>query len=259
MDFETIKTQTEKSVTTIKLNRPEKHNALNQLMIEELTKAFIFFHSDIDTRVIIIKGNGESFCSGADLNYMKEISSYGIAQNQLDATKLANLFKTIHFCSKPVIASVHGSVYGGGNGIAAAADIVLADEQTVFAFTEVKLGITPATISPYIINRCGAAVASELMLTGRKFSAQEAEKFHLVNCISTYETRTNDEEYYTNHFLAAAPNAIAECKKLIRIVANSSLDDSYLYSIQAIAEQRGSKEGIEGMTAFFEKRKPYWM
>lgn len=259
MDFETIKTQTENRVTTIRLNRPQKHNALNQLMIAELSQAFDFLNTDDDTRVILIKGNGESFCSGADLNYMKDIASFEIAQNQLDATKLAELFKKIYFCSKPVIASTHGSVFGGANGIAAASDIVLADEQTIFAFTEVKLGITPATISPYVIRRCGEAATRELMLTGRKISAQEAEKFHLVNSVTTYETSANIEEFYINHFLAAAPNAIAECKKLIRTVTNNSFDEAYYYTIYAIAEQRCSKEGIEGMTAFFEKRKPYWM
>lgn len=259
MNFETIILNIEGQTATIRLNRPEKHNALNQLMIEELTHVFDRLKDNETVRIILLKGTGLSFCSGADLNYMREIASFGEKENLADATKLARLFYSIFSCPKAVIAVVHGNVFGGANGLAAACDIVLADENTQFAFTEVKMGITPATISPYIIRRCGETIATELMLTARKFTAQEAEKYHLVNTTFTYETKTDVERFYVNHLLAAAPNALASCKKLIRTVASLPQQEAFSYTIETIAKQRGSDEGVEGMSAFLEKRKPKWM
>ncbi|MDR0970603.1 MAG: enoyl-CoA hydratase/isomerase family protein [Lentimicrobiaceae bacterium] len=259
MNFETITLKIEHRIATIRLNRPEKHNALNPLMIEELTQVFDTLKDNEAIRVILLKGNGLSFCSGADLNYMREIASFGEAENLADASKLATLFYDIFLCPKVVVAVVHGNVFGGANGLTAACDMVLADENTQFAFTEVKMGITPATISPYIIRRCGATIAAELMLTARKFTAQEAEKYHLVNATFTYETKTDVEQFYVNHLLAAAPNALASCKKLIRTVASLPQEETFSYTVETIAKQRGLDEGIEGMSAFLEKRKPKWM
>lgn len=259
MNLETISLKIEQRTATIRLNRPEKHNALNPLMIEELIQTFDRLRDDKLVRVILLKGNGASFCSGADLNYMREIASFGEEENLADATKLATLFYSIFSCPKAVIAVVHGHVLGGANGIAAACDIVLADENTQFAFTELKMGITPATISPYIIRRCGEAVATELMLTARKFTAQEAEKYHLTNATFTYETKASVEQFYINHLLATAPKALASCKELIRMVTSLPGKEVLPYTIHSIATQRGSDEGIEGMSAFLEKRKPRWM
>ena len=191
MEFTTLQIGIEKNVARVALNRPEVRNALNAMMIHELTEAVDWLDAREDIHVIEICGNGKSFCAGADLNYMKDIAKYGFAQNLDDANKLSKLFKTIYFCNTPVIALVHGHVIGGGNGIIAACDVVLAENDTVFAFSEVKLGLTPATISPFVIARCGETMARDTMLSGRKFTAQEALKFNLVNYVGTMKNSTN--------------------------------------------------------------------
>ncbi len=247
-------------VRTIWLNRPEKHNAFNPLLIHELQEAFVLCAKDQDIRVVLLRGSGKSFCAGADLEYMHDISRFGIDENKADALKLASLFESVYLCPKPVIAVVHGSVYGGANGLAAASDIVLADEDTKFAFTEVKLGITPATISPYVIARSGRAAASELMLTGRRFTAKEAYRYMLVNELFTSETLQTQLDYYIGNLMYAGPQAVTACKALIHEVASMSLDNPQLkeYTSRQIAQQRATAEAKEGIQAFFEKRNPKW-
>lgn len=260
--MQTILYQINGAVTTITLNRPDKHNALNPLMISELTQSFEYAAKDHKTRVVVLKGNGKSFCAGADLHYMKEIAAFGLEENKADGLKLATLFDTIYHCPKPVVACVHGSVMGGANGLTAACDIVLAEENTVFAFSEVKLGITPATISPYVIRRCGEAVARDLMLTGRGFSAKEGLRFHLVTATASAsdENFANLCDDYVNMLSNNAPGALEACKKLISDISlsNESTTSLMYYTAQSIAERRASAEGQEGIQAFFDKRKPSW-
>lgn len=260
-NYETIEFVNEGLVVNIRLNRPEKHNALNPLMIAELTNAFDEIDGQTEIRLVILRGNGPSFCAGADLHYMKEIAGFGPEENLEDARKLARLFKQISECPVPVVAILHGAVYGGANGLSAACDIVLADEETVFAFSEVKLGITPATISPYVIARCGQAVARELMLTGRKFTASEAYRFMLVNQIYTNESAEKITEFYIKQLLSSAPNALRQCKDLIKMVGEESPNSIKIFdeTTALIARQRASEEGQEGLAAFFEKRKPNWI
>lgn len=260
--MQTILYQINGAVTTITLNRPDKHNALNPLMISELTQSFEYAAKDHKTRVVVLKGNGKSFCAGADLHYMKEIAAFGLEENKADGLKLATLFDTIYHCPKPVVACVHGSVMGGANGLTAACDIVLAEENTVFAFSEVKLGITPATISPYVIRRCGEAIARDLMLTGRGFSAKEGLRFHLVTATASAsdENFANLCDDYVNMLSNNAPGALEACKKLISDISlsNESTTSLMNYTAQSIAERRASAEGQEGIQAFFDKRKPSW-
>ena len=258
--FQTILYEIQGVVAQIKLHRPDKHNALNPMMIHELTAAFIAASANNDIRVIVLSGSGRSFCAGADLHYMQEIAHFGLEENIADGLRLATLFDTIYNAPKPVIACVHGSVIGGGNGLAAAADIVIAEKETVFAFSEVKLGITPATISPYIIRRCGATAARELMLTGRRFDAAEAVRFQLVNTLASQEEIPDVLNGYLKHFLTAAPSALADCKQLINDIAVSDQSTTALMpeTAQRIAARRASAEGQEGIKAFFEKRKPNW-
>ena len=177
-----------------------------------------------------------------------------------DAERLSKLFQTIYFCNKAVIMDVHGACIGGANGIIAAADIVIAEKETKFAFSEVRLGITPATISPFVVSKIGNTAAKELMLTGRRFTAEEAKDFRLVNVVVDESEMIDTERQYIDHFLHASPDAIAECKNLLRMV--SGTDDRYspvfMQTSVAIANQRISKSGQEGMAAFFEKRKPSW-
>ena len=260
MDFKTIKVQLGESMAWVNLDRPEVRNALNAELIRELTEVFDWLNSRDDIRVIILKGNGLAFCAGADLAYMKEMASFSYNQNIADAEKLSKLFQTIYFCDKAVIVDVHGACIGGANGIVAAADIVIAERQTKFAFTEVRLGLTPATISPFVVSKIGNTAAKELMLTGRRFTADEAKTYGLVNVVVDEAEMIDTERQYIDHFMHASPDAIAECKNLLHMV--SGTDDRYnpvfMQTSVAIANQRISKAGQEGMKAFFEKRNPEW-
>lgn len=260
MEFNTIKVQLGESMAWVNLDRPEVRNALNPELIRELTEVFDWLNSRDDIRVIILKGNGKAFCAGADLDYMKEMANYNHLKNLADAEKLSKLFQTIYFCNKAVIVDVHGACIGGANGIIAAADIVIAEKNTKFAFSEVRLGITPATISPFVVSKIGLTAAKDLMLTGRRFTADEAKEFRLVNVVVDEAEMIDMERQYIEHFLQASPDALAECKNLIRLV--SGTDDTFnpvfQQTSQLIAAQRVSKAGQEGMKAFFEKRKPNW-
>lgn len=255
MEFTTLQIGIEKNVARVALNRPEVRNALNTIMIHELTEAVAWLDARDDIRVIEICGNGRSFCAGADINYMKDIANYGYSENLSDANKLSKLFQTVYFCNTPVIALVHGHVIGGGNGIIAACDVVLAENDTVFAFSEVKLGLTPATISPFVIAKCGEAMARDTMLSGRKFTAQEALKFNLVNYVGTMEELNKRLDFYTENYLAASPSAIRDCKQLIRSV--SGHDDPYgpVFEMTSalIANERMGEDAQERMKKFLKK------
>ena len=260
MDFKTIKVQLGESMAWVNLDRPEVRNALNPELLRELTEVFDWLDIRDDIRVIILKGNGKCFCAGADLEYMKDMARYSYPQNLADAERLSKLFQTIYFCNKAVIVDVHGACIGGANGIIAAADVVIAEKETKFAFSEVRLGITPATISPFVVQKIGNTAAKELMLTGRRFTADEAKDFRLVNVVVSEAEMIDTERQYIEHFLHASPDAIAECKNLLRMV--SGTDDRFspifMQTSVAIANQRISKAGQEGMAAFFEKRNPEW-
>lgn len=260
MEFNTIKVQLGESMAWIDLARPEVHNALNDEMIRELTEVFDWLNSRDDIRVVILKGKGKSFCAGADLAYMKAMAGYSRLQNVADAEKLSKLFRAIYFCNKAVIVEVHGACIGGANGIVAAADIVIAERNTQFAFSEVRLGLTPATISPFVVSKVGNTAAKELMLTGRRFTAEEAKAFRLVNVVVDEQEMVDTERRYIDYFMQASPDAVAQCKNLLRMV--SGTDDPHnpvFYNTSLlIADQRIAPAGQEGMAAFFERRKPKW-
>ena len=260
MEFNTIKVQLGESMAWVNLDRPEVRNALNPELICELTEVFDWLNSRDDIRVIILKGNGKAFCAGADLEYMKAMAGFSYNQNLADAQNLSKLFQTIYFCNKAVIVDVHGACIGGANGIIAAADIVIAEKETKFAFSEVRLGITPATISPFVVQKIGNTAAKELMLTGRRFTAAEAKAFRLVNVVVSEAEMIDTERQYIEHFMHASPDAIAECKNLLRMVSGTDdrFNPIFMQTSVAIANQRISKAGQEGMAAFFEKRKPEW-
>ena len=260
MDFKTIKVQLGESMAWVNLDRPEVRNALNADLIRELTAVFEWLNSRDDIRVIVVKGNGKAFCAGADLAYMKEMVNFSYNQNIADAEKLSKLFQTIYYCDKAVIVDVHGACIGGANGIIAAADIVIAEKTTKFAFSEVRLGITPATISPLVVSKIGNTAAKELMLTGRRFTADEAKTFGLVNVVVDEAEMVDMERQYIDYFMQASPDAVAECKNLLRMVTGTDdrFNPVFMQTSIAIANQRISKAGQEGMKAFFEKRKPSW-
>lgn len=258
--YEYLITQTTGAVLHIRLNRTERHNALNQKMIAELTQAFAQAPATNGIRVVVLSGEGKSFCAGADLDYMRAIADFGPEENTTDAVSLATLFDTIYHCPIPVVGIVHGAVVGGANGLMAACDIVIAEKDCMFAFSEVKLGITPATISPYVIRRCGQAAARELMLTGRRFDAADAFRLQLVNAVVDKAQLEEKTQYYVSQLLEGAPGALSDCKQLIDDMAGSHLSTTELIpeTAKRIAARRASAEAQEGISAFFEKRKPRW-
>lgn len=248
------------SIAWLTFNRPEVHNAFNPEMIEEITGVFSDFGRLEKLRAVVIRGKGKSFCAGADLNYMKSIAGFGYEENYHDSLKLAGLFQAIYDCPIPVIAVVHGAVFGGANGIIAACDIVIAEEQTTFAFSEVKLGIAPATIGPFVFRRIGEAAAKELMLTGKRFKGPEAFKHRLVNHSLPENEVEEMLDFYLKQINSSAPGAVKETKKMIWEISSGEKKELEMlkYTADLIARRRASDEGQEGMLAFFEKRKPSW-
>ncbi len=259
--YKTIQVSKQKGITEVILNRPEVHNAMNKLMIHELTKVFRNIASaDKLPILVVLRGNGKSFCAGADLNYMKGIADFGFEENVEDGKRLAALFRTIYECPVPTMAVAHGSAFGGANGLLAACDMVIAAENTRFAFSEVKLGISPSTIAPFVIKRIGEYGARELMLTGKRFDGKEAEKWHLVNHAVPQEQLEEKVEELINEIMTAAPLAVRETKKLItQIVQIQNMNKNIEFTAQLIARLRAADEGQEGMAAFLEKRKPNWI
>ena len=258
--YKTIEIENKDSVATILLNRPELHNAMNDIMIAELTEAFTKVPDNKKVRLIVLRGKGKSFCAGADLNYMKGIAGYGFEENVKDGKKLAALFHAVYSCPVPTIAVVHGAAFGGANGLLAACDIVIAEENTTFAFSEVKIGIAPATISPFVIKRIGEFGAKELMMTGKRFKSPEAEKWHLVNISVQHEKLEETLQLYIKQFFTAAPEAVKVTKQMIsEVITSTGFDNTIDSMAHLIATLRASKEGQEGMAAFLEKRKPEWV
>jgi methylglutaconyl-CoA hydratase len=260
MNYINIEFEIKEKAGIVWLNRPDVHNAMNAEMIGEVVDVFEKANDMEDVRYMIIRGRGKSFCAGADLNYMKGIAKFGLEENYQDGLKLAKCFNAIYTCNKPTIAVVHGAAIGGANGLLAACDMVYCMDETKFAFAEVKLGIAPATISPYVCKRLGEYGARDLMITGRRFLGKEAESLGLVN--KSFETEDELEEQldFTHEmFMSSGPAAMGATKELIYNLYNRyNFEDSIDYSAKLIAELRASEEGQEGMASFLEKRKPNW-
>ncbi|MBT3208803.1 MAG: enoyl-CoA hydratase/isomerase family protein [Bacteroidetes bacterium] len=259
-NYENIEFQLNENIGTIWLNRPEKRNAMNAEMISEIIDCYQKVNNMEDVRVVVLRGKGKSFCAGADLNYMKGIAEFGYEENYQDGLHLAKCFNIIYTCKKPTIAVVQGAAIGGANGLLAACDFTFCNNETKFAFSEVKLGIAPATISPYIYKRIGEYGSRELMLTGKVFLGKEAEKNRLVNKSLSVDELEEEVNKTIKLLFTSGPEAMASCKELIYDISNIlSFDDSIDYSARLIADLRASKEGQEGMSSFLEKRKPNWV
>lgn len=254
----TIKTHIDQKVGSILLNRPEIHNAFNEVMIQEIMDALESFNRNDNVRVITIAGAGKSFCAGADLDWMRSVSTYTYEQNLAESMRLSECFYALYTSQKPTIAKVHGAAIGGANGLMAACDISIVHNDTIFSLSEVKIGIVPACISPYIIKRVGESKSRELMLTGRRFNGHEAAMNGLANyAVTDVEKQTQE---IVDSLLTSGPKAIAQCKELIdQVVNHKTLEEAKKYTAEMIAEIRGSSEGQEGMSAFLEKRKPNWI
>ncbi len=246
-------------VAEVTLNRPELHNAFNDEMIRELTEIFLQLGQEKDIRAILLRAEGKSFCAGADLNWMQSMRQYTFEENCLDAEHLARMLKTVHDCPKPVIGRVHGAAFGGGVGLVSVCDLSIALESATFSLSEVKLGLLPAVISPFVLEKIPVSAAKRYFMTAERFSAHEA---HRIGLVSTVITTVDMMDHIIAEWVEAlcqnGPEAVSLCKPLIAGVAGQPIETAIPFTVNMIAERRVSDEGQEGMTAFLEKRDPAW-
>ena len=258
--FEALDVDVRNNIGLVALNRPELHNAFNDTLIGELTAVLQMLDADASVRAVVLTGNGKSFCAGADLNWMKKMAGYGAAENLADAQALALMLRTLNGLSKPTVACVRGAAFGGGVGLVACCDIAVAAHDAIFSLSEAKLGLIPATISPYVIEAIGARQARRYFLTAERFTAAEAFRIGLVHDIvpaPELDARVNE---LLGELLVAGPAAQLECKALIRGVAHRPIDaDVIAGTAEHIAAVRASAEGREGVAAFLGKRPPNWV
>ena len=259
--YQNILTETDAGVGIVTLNRPERHNAFDDVMIAELSEAMAHMAGDDDVRLVVISSTGKSFCAGADLHWMQRAAGYSLEENQRDAGELAEMLLRVADCPKPVVARVQGPAYGGGVGLVAACDMAVATFDAKFALTEVKLGLIPAVISPHVIAAIGERHARRYMLTAEAFSAAEAYRLGLIHEMVADEASLDEAiGEWVEALLKNGPQALAECKALIRSVANRPLGPKVVdYTVERIAQVRVSPEGQEGLGAFLQKRKPGWV
>ena len=258
MKYDTINIQKTKNITTVYLNRPDVHNAMNEKLMKELTSCFKELYRDDETRIIILTGNGKSFCAGADLHWMKSMVKYSKEENINDSSLLLDLYETIYNCPKPVIGRVNGSAFGGGIGLIAVCDISIAVPDCKFAFSEVKLGIIPAVISTYVVRRIGISNMRRLFITGERFDSNYAKEIGLIDHITPEPELNNAIKQYTDLLCFSGPKAITEIKKLINAYKNFDEEKYKDYTVKKISKLRISEEGQEGINAFLEKRKAKW-
>jgi methylglutaconyl-CoA hydratase len=246
-------------VARVTLNRPELRNAFDDALIGELRRAFADVENDSSVRVMVLAGNGPAFCAGADLNWMKRMAGYGYDENLADARALAEMLAALDRLPKPTIARVHGPVFAGGTGLVAACDIALGTPEAKFCLSEAKLGLSPATISPYVMRAMGERNARRYFLTAEVFDAEEALRVGMLSSLVPASALDSAIDELVKHLLAGGPEAHARIKALIRAVAGRRPDDALVAeTAQRIAEIRGSPEGKEGIAAFLEKRKASW-
>jgi methylglutaconyl-CoA hydratase len=256
--YKTLEITLENRILTIWLNRPEVHNAFDETMLRELADCFENLGDEV--LCVILRGKGRSFCAGVDLHWMKAVAQNSYEKNYTESLLLSKCFLAIYNCPKPTLAVVHGVSLGGANGLLSACDLAYCTDDATFSLSEVKIGIVPACISPYVIKRVGEYGAKELMLTGRRINGPEAERFRLVN--KSFPAAELDQAISELVALlkTSGPKAMSHCKVLIHEVSNNlTLMEAYDYTARMIADIRASGEGQEGMNAFLEKRKPNWV
>ena len=249
-----------RGVAALSLNRPDRHNAFNDEMIAELSEAFELLAGHKSVRAVILRGQGKSFCAGGDLHWMKKAAAYSKEENRADGMRLSDMYHALKSLPKPVIALAHGAVMGGGAGLIACADIAIASSDARFAFSEVRLGLIPATISPFVIAAIGERQARRYFLTGERFGADTARAIGLIHAVvHTPADLGPAAERMINLLLQAAPEAVAGAKALIAEVSNRPISKELrTMTAKVIAEVRAGDEAKEGLAAFFEKRKPGW-
>ena len=248
------------AVATITLNRPEVRNAFNDDMIAEVTGAFVALGGRDSVRCIVLAAEGKAFCAGADLNWMRRMADYTRAENLADAAQLAEMLRVMYECPKPTIARIQGDVYAGGMGLVAACDMAVSVDTANFCLSEVKLGLIPATISPYVIRAMGARAAHRYFLTAERFDAREAYRIGFVHEVVSVEQLDAKVAEMTNALVSASPNAVRSCKTLVQEVAGQGIAAPLIArTVEGIADIRTSSEGREGVQSFLQKRKPSWL
>lgn len=248
------------AVATVLMDRAEVHNAFDPQLIAGLTEAFQRLEADVAVRVVVLAASGRSFSAGADLNWMKRMAAYSGEENVADARALAGLMRVIDRLAKPVIARVQGAAFGGGVGLVACCDMAVAAREAVFCLSEVRLGLIPAVISPYVVRAMGARAARRYFLTAERFGADEAHRLGLVHQVTDAEGLDAAVAALAEHLLKGGPAALASAKDLIAAVSDRPLDDAVIEdTARRIAAQRAGAEGQEGVAAFLEKRAPGWI
>jgi methylglutaconyl-CoA hydratase len=250
----TIQVTTDGAVARVTLARPDVRNAFNAEVIRELRDAFLALSTDPSIRVVVLAGEGKSFCGGADVNWMRGALALTYEKNVADAEAMSDMFRAIDCCSKPVIGRIHGAALGGGAGLTAVCDIAIAADDTTFGFTEVKLGIIPAVISPFVLAKIGQSHARALFLTGERFNARHALAIGLVHQLVDEDDLDKTIGRIARELLTSGPNAVAAAKTLIARVTAATYDETRGITASMIAQQRTSEEGQEGLHAFLERR-----
>jgi methylglutaconyl-CoA hydratase len=257
-EYETVLYTVEDRVARVMLDRPEIRNAFNDVMISELLEIFTNIGSREDVRVVVLTGSGTCYCAGADLNWMKKIQGYSYQENFEDTLRLAELMYSMYASPKPTIARINGPAIGGGTGFVAVCDLAIAAESAVFSFSEVKIGVVPACISPYVVRRVGESKCREFFLTGERLTAQRALESGLVNQVVPGEELDKAVEARVEQLLTSGPYALNVCKQLLQKVPLLDFEEAKTYTADVLARLREGEEAQEGMAAFFEKRKPEW-
>jgi methylglutaconyl-CoA hydratase len=260
MDYQTLTVTITDRIGQVTLNRPDVRNAFNESSIAELALAFDELGRNELVRAIVLAANGPAFCAGADLNWMKKMAGYSDSENRADAMRLADMLRTIYTCPKPVVAKVQGDCYAGGMGLVAACDVVVAVDTANFCLSEVKLGLIPATISPYVIKAMGEQAARRYFLTAERFDAQEAHRIGFAHETAPAADLDTTVAAIVQALANNSPNAVREAKKLVREIVGQSVTEALLEdTANRIAGIRASLEGREGVASFLEKRRPSWL
>lgn len=258
--FTTLKLSIEGAVARIWLDQPDARNAFDDTVIAELTQAFLDAGAAPQVKAVVLGANGPAFCAGANLNWMKRMADYSRDENVADAGKLATMLRTIADCPKPTIARVQGDVYAGGMGLVAACDIAVSVDAAWYCLSEVRIGLVPATISPYVLRAMGTRAAQRWFLTAERFAAAEAHRIGFVHEVVAADALDAKVAEIVKALTSASPAAVRACKTLIADVAGQEIDDALIAkTVQGIADIRASEEGREGVQSFLQKRKPSWL
>ncbi len=258
MTYETLELNREGSTLFVRLNRPQVHNAMNDIMLKELTECFADSSENQDVRAVVLTGNGKSFSAGADLNWMKSMIDYSFDENVKDSRLLLELYDSMYNFPKPLIARVNGHAFGGGVGLMAVCDVVIAVPDAKFAFSEINLGIIPSVISSFVVKRIGISHMRRLFITGERFDSIYGYEIGLVDHVVPEEDMDDEVEKYLKILRSSAPEGVKEVKELLNKYQEMTEDEYKEYTVKKISELRVSPEGQEGIGAFLEKRKSKW-